>query len=57
MFKFGMLKYNDKHAANIDNIVDQYWLCRYPRSTIITYNHGNEFLGHVFKKHLIKNIM
>ena len=31
------------------------WLCRYPRPMIITYNRGNEFLGHVLKNDLIEN--
>ena len=29
-------------------------LCRYTRPTIITYDRGNEFLGHAFKNYLIK---
>ena len=29
-------------------------ICRYPRATIIMYNHRNELLGRVFKNDLIK---
>ena len=30
-------------------------LCKYPRPKIITYDLGNEFLGHEFEKNLIQN--
>ena len=51
---FEILKYNDKHAATIENLVDQTWLCRYPRPTRIIYDRGNEFLGHALKNDLIE---
>ena len=50
-----ILRYNNKQADKITNLVDQTWLYRYPSSTIITYNWGNEFLDHAFKNDLIKN--
>ena len=49
-----ILKYNGKHAATLENLVEQTWLCRYPRLPIITCNRGNELLGHVFKNDLIE---
>ena len=50
---FEILQYNDKQTATIANLVKKTWLCRYPTSSIITYNQGNEFLGHAFKNDLI----
>ena len=49
-----ILQYNYKQATTITNLVEQTWLCRYIRPTIITYDRGNEFLGHAFKKYLIE---
>ena len=51
---FEIVQYSDKTAANIANLVEQTWLSRYPRPTIITYDKGNEFLGHAFKNELIQ---
>ena len=31
------------------------WLCRYLKPTIITYDHGNGFLSHIFENDLTKN--
>ena len=31
------------------------WLCRYPRPTIIMYDHGKESLGHALINDLIDN--
>ena len=50
---FEILSYNDKYAATIEKLVEKNWLCRYPRPTIITYDRGNELLGHAFKNDLI----
>ena len=50
-----MVKYNNKHAYTMGNIVYKAWLCRHPRPTIITYDCGNEFIGCEFKNGLIKN--
>ena len=51
---FEIVQYNDKPAATIENLVDQTWLCRHPRPTIITYYCGNEFPGYTLKNNLIK---
>ena len=52
---FEIIQYKDKHAVTISNLVEKTCLCRYPRPTIIMYDHGNEFLGHAFENDLIKN--
>ena len=52
---FEIVQYNDKQAATIENLVEQTWLCLYPRPMITTYDQGVEFLGHAFKNYLIKN--
>ena len=54
---FEIVQQNDKHDVKIANLVEQIWLCRYPCPTIIMYLWGNEFLGHVFNKYLIKQNM
>ena len=51
---FEIVRYNEKQAAIIANLVEQTWLCRYPLPTIIMYDRGNEFLGHAFKNDLIE---
>ena len=51
---FEILQYNDKQASTITNLVEQTWLCKYPCPTIITYDWGNEFLGHTFKNDIKK---
>ena len=38
---FEMVQYNNKQVSTIGNLVDQTWLCRYPRPTIITHDRGN----------------
>ena len=38
---FEIVRYNDKQAATIANLVGKTWLCRYPRPKIITYDRGN----------------
>ena len=48
------VQYNDKKATTIANLVEKTWLYRYPGTTIITYNRGNEFPGHAFKNDIIK---
>ena len=49
-----ILQYKDKQAATIENVVEQTWLCRYPRPKIITYDRVNKFMGHAFKNNLIE---
>ena len=46
---FRIIKYNDKQAYTIENLLQKMWLCRKPKPKIITYDFGNEFLGHAFK--------
>ena len=43
---FEIIQYKYKYAYTITNLVEQTWLCRYPRPTIINYDHRNDFLGH-----------
>ena len=52
---FKILQYKNKHTAKIEKLAEQAWLCRYPRSRIITHNHSNELLRHLFKINLIQN--
>ena len=52
---FKILQYNSKQEDKISNLVEQSWLCRYSRHTIIMYNSCNEFIGRAFRKDLIKN--
>ena len=54
---YKIVRYNDKQSATIANLVEQAWLCRYPRPAIITYNHGNELLDHAFKNYIIEKII
>ena len=48
--RFEIVRYNEKYTATIANLVEQTWLCRYPCPTIITYDQGNEFMGHAFRR-------
>ena len=45
---FEIVQYNENLEATIENLMDKVWIYRYPRSTIIMYNCGNEFLGNAF---------
>ena len=51
---FEMSQYDDKRAINTANLVETTWLSRYPRLTEITYDQGEEFIGHEFQKSLIE---
>ena len=51
---FEIVHKNEKQAAKIANLVEQTWLCRYPRPKTIMYDRGNEFLIHAFKNDLIE---
>jgi len=46
---FEIVQYDDKRAITIANLVEQQWLTRYPRPSLITYDRGSEFIGHEFK--------
>ena len=50
---FKIIKYRDKSESTIENIVDQTWLCRYPRPTIFTSDIRNEFLGLALKTNAV----
>ena len=52
---FEIVQNNDNQTHTISNLVEQMWLCIYPRLTIIPYYHGNTFLGHAFKNDLSEN--
>ena len=52
---FERIQYNNKQSDTRANLLEQTWLCRYPKPTIITYNRGNEFLGHESKIDPIEN--
>lgn len=45
---FEIAEYPDKRSVTIANIVEQQWLSRYPWPQQITYDQGNEFIGHEF---------
>jgi len=47
---FEIAQYDDKRAITIANVVEQYWLTRYPWPTRITFDRGSEFIGHEFKR-------
>ena len=51
---FEISQYEDKRAISITNLVETTWLYRYPRPIEITYDQGNEFIGHEFRKSLIE---
>ena len=50
-----IVHYSNKQSVTIENLVEKVWLCRYPHPAIITYDQGNEFLGHTFKNDQIEN--
>ena len=50
---FEIVQYNDQHTDTIPNLLEQAWICRYPRPKIFTYDLGNEFLEHAFKNDLV----
>ena len=47
---FEIAQYESKIAISIANLVETMWLSRYPRPIEITYDQGNEFIGHEFRK-------
>ena len=51
---FEIVQYLDKKAITIANLVEQTWLARYPRPTVITYDQGTEFVGHEFQHTMAK---
>ena len=51
---FEVVRYDDKRAIPIANLVETAWLSIYPRPTKITYDQGKEFIGNEFRKPLIE---
>ena len=51
---FEVVRYDDKRAITITNLVETMWLFRYPRPIEITYYQGKEFIDHDFRKPLIE---
>ena len=51
---FEIVRYYDKTAISIADLVENTCLSRYPRPIEITYNQGSEFIGHEFRKSLIE---
>ena len=52
---FEVVRYEDKTAITIANLLETAWLCRYPRTIEITYDQGKEFNGNEFRKSLIED--
>ena len=52
---FEVTQYSNKKATTITNLAETTWLVRYPWPVEITYDRGEEFLGHKFKNRLIEN--
>jgi len=46
---FEIAEYDDKRSITIANVVEQQWLVRYPRPTLVTLDRGSEFIGEDFK--------
>ena len=51
---FEVIQYDDKIAISITNLVETTWMSRYPIPIEITYDQGNGFIGHEFRKSLIE---
>ena len=52
---FKIHHYNDKRAITVANIAEQEWPSRYPWPTQITFDRGNEFIGHAFRHTIMHN--
>jgi len=46
---FEIKQYDDKKSITVANIVEQEWLTRYPRPSLITLDRGSEFIGEDFR--------
>ena len=53
---FEIVEYDNKRAAKIVDLVEQMWLARYPRPSIIMYDQGKEFLGQAFKNSFLQDM-
>ena len=47
---FKIAQYDDKKSITVANIVEQQWLTRYPRPSLITLDRGSEFIGQDFRE-------
>ena len=47
---FEIAQYDDKKSITVANIVEQQWLTRYPRPSLITLDRGSEFIGQDFRE-------
>jgi hypothetical protein len=45
---FKIKQYDDKKSITVTNIVEQEWLMHYLRPSLITLDHGSEFIGQNF---------
>ena len=52
---FQVLRYDDKRAITITNLVETTWLSTYPRPIETTYYQGKVFIVHEFRKYLIED--
>jgi hypothetical protein len=46
---FEIKQYDDKKSITVANIVEQEWLARYPKPSLITLDRGSEFIGEDFR--------
>jgi len=46
---FEIKQYEDKKSITVANIVEQEWLTRYPRPSLVTLDRGSEFIGQDFR--------
>jgi hypothetical protein len=46
---FEFKQYDDKKSITVANMVEQEWLTRYPRPSLITLDRGSEFIGQDFR--------
>ena len=49
-----IMKYDEKRAISITNLVENTWLNIYTRPMEIEYEQESEFIGHEFRKYLIE---
>jgi putative transposase len=47
---FEIKQYDDKRSITVANIVEQEWLTRYPKPSLITLDRGSEFIGEDFRE-------
>ena len=52
---FEIVEYDDKQAITVANIVEQNWLARYPRPSLVNIDRGREFIGQEFARMIEKD--